>query len=320
MKKIFLVTGAILVLGLAMAGLAYANEGPHGGYTAITDACAGCHRAHTATGPNLLIESSTFDLCTTCHAYTGTGADTNVMGGIYTNRQGGGEGTVDAPLNGGGFTEAWNYVTATFTDTTSSHLSTGVITQAWGADGTIGVPGDLDTEFDCASCHDPHGSTNYRIIREVVNTNPVAVPLVDEGVGVKDYTVEQWDYDDTGGTGDSISQLCAACHGAYHATAAGSGSVAPYTHRIDMSYVYGLNDNPEDVGMDGYTLPLADDVVNTLSNEIVLCTTCHLAHGSSAAQGPYSEGATLPPLSGDVDSSALLRLGDRGVCEVCHQK
>ena len=41
-----LVLSAALVL--AFASGAYANFGPHGGYVNDTDACAGCHRAHTS--------------------------------------------------------------------------------------------------------------------------------------------------------------------------------------------------------------------------------------------------------------------------------
>lgn len=55
LKKRTLFTGLVaLVLLLVPAATALADNGPHGGYTKTTDACAGCHRAHTAKGAMLL--------------------------------------------------------------------------------------------------------------------------------------------------------------------------------------------------------------------------------------------------------------------------
>lgn len=323
MKKLIIIITIIAVLAVATTGLTSADGGPHGGYTATTDACAGCHRAHTATGPNLLIVSSTYDLCMSCHGSTGLGANTNVDDGYYlssrddtgSNDDEGAANTPDnSPLLGGGF------VYYEGTSVTSSHdmASGGNTTMAWGNGGTRGVATNIsDPTFSCASCHDPHGSPNYRIINATVNGNPVAVAQVDEGAA-KDYDTEQW------GTG--TSDLCAACHGAYHVTSVGSGSdpamvgSGGYTHRVDMTYVYGANNNPETVGLAGYTLPLAESG----AVDRVVCMTCHLPHGSSAQMAGIADGGpdgtgTLP---GDTtaNDSALLRLDNRGVCEVCHQK
>ncbi len=112
MKRILIVTVAGLILAFATTGLALANGGPHGGYTPTTDACAGCHRAHTATGPNLLMVSSGYDLCISCHGATGTGANTNVDDGYYLSSRDDVGGDYDhgaantpdyAALLGGGF-------------------------------------------------------------------------------------------------------------------------------------------------------------------------------------------------------------------------
>ena len=42
-------------------------------------------------------------------------------------------------------------------------------------------------------------------------------------------------------------------------------------------------------------------------------------HGSSAAMTGITDGAGLPGETSATDS-ALLRLENRGICEVCHQK
>ena len=52
----------VAVLGLSV-NVARADNGPHGGYTPTTDACAGCHRAHTGVGDPLLKASTSYALC-----------------------------------------------------------------------------------------------------------------------------------------------------------------------------------------------------------------------------------------------------------------
>ncbi len=317
MRKYLFVLVLAVALVLAFAGSVSANGGPHGGYTATTDACAGCHRAHTAVGPNLLVQTSTYALCMSCHGSAGTGADTNVEDGFFLSTRsasttGTANTTDNAPLLAGGFAF---YKTVAVT---SSHDMTGAgnTRAAWGNGATNrGLQVNIsDVQFNCASCHDPHGSPNYRIVKATANGNAVAVAQVDEGAA-KDYDTEQW------GTGQS--NLCAACHGAYHKTAAGQGSTldgTTYTHRVDMAFTYGANANPETVGMGGLTLPLS----LTGTSNLVVCQTCHLPHGSSSAMAGIANGGptgagTLPGNTTATDS-ALLRLDNRAVCEVCHQK
>ena len=113
-RNLLLVVFASLLVVLLTPGLAMANFSIHGGYTMDTDACAGCHRAHTAassitwtktdstTGSALLLSTASeiYQFCYTCHDAVSEGADTNVETGIY-------EGTLYGdqldPLNGGGF-------------------------------------------------------------------------------------------------------------------------------------------------------------------------------------------------------------------------
>ena len=313
MRKLLLMTVVILIWAWATAGVASADNGPHGGYTPATDACAGCHRAHTAIGPQLLVELTTYDLCMTCHGSSATGAVTNVYDGVLEAAAGSNLGT---PLNGGGFV---NYHA---TGITSAHDVSNTITDAWGNGVDRGMEAAMagGQGLDCASCHDPHGSTNYRILKLTVNGQAVTVTQVDEGAQI--YDSEQWPA--------NISNICAACHGAYHETAANVGSDTAgqiygggYTHRVDMAYnagAYTGHPNPETTPLGGYTLPLADSG----GGNLVACSTCHLSHGSSAAMSGYADGGptgsgTLPGNTTAADS-ALLRLDNRAVCEVCHRK
>ena len=325
MKRLILVTAIALGLMVIVAGLAFANGGPHGGYTPTTDACAGCHRAHSAIGPNLLMEDGTYALCVTCHGSAGAGANTNVDDGLYlsTRDDSGGNGNVgaantpdNAALLGGGFV---NYKGA---GVTSNHDPSGTTAAAWGNGVARGVTAALvDGNLSCASCHDPHGSSVYRIMNDTVNTAAVTAVLVDEGTA-KDYDTEQW--------GAGMSSICIACHSSYHVTRGDSatnnsndgsgnldygGDVTSFAHRVDMSYSHDGNVNPETVGYGGYQLPLAETGVN----DSVVCMTCHLPHGTSAPMTGVADAGGPPGATGTNDS-ALLRLPNRGVCEVCHQK
>lgn len=317
MNKFLIVLVVAVISALVLTPAVSANGGPHGGFTPTTDACAGCHRTHTATSPGLLVAATTtYEHCMTCHGTNGTGADTNVQDGKFTaTRSASTEGEANtannANLLGGGF-DFYKGVA-----TTSSHSVTGTTAAAWGNGVNRGLTANITGgNLDCASCHDPHGSPNYRILHTSINGRAVSVGQVDEGA--KDYDTEKW--------GAGQSSLCAACHNSYHQTIAGSGSSAAvaatggYAHRVDMSYSYNGNLNPETTGLGGFFLPLAE----TGTNNTVVCQTCHLPHGSSSVMSGFANGGplgnqTLPGNTTATDS-ALLRLDNRAVCQVCHQK
>jgi len=175
------------------------------------DGCAGCHRAHTAQGPYLINAADETALCTTCHGPAGTGATTDVMSGIQYRLAGRGVTPVLGALRGGGFASAaidsgnparriitndlahadeqWAKVSVLVDGSgavapalvTSAHLNmteNGLTAPAiaWGND-VVGLgdkgPGPSVT-LSCASCHNPHGNGQYRIL------NPVPAP---DGVG-----------------------------------------------------------------------------------------------------------------------------------------
>ena len=199
-RRIFLAIVLIALAALVVPTAAFANFAIHGNYVTDTDACAGCHRAHTsvstitwqtASTPSenrsaLLVTSATemWQFCYACHDATSQGADTNVQQGIY---EGTDYGTQNALLNGGGFDSLDQ------TATTSTHMYKG---SSWGAYGggyfgtgkTFNLPSYNNAgqgaaafmngtgnsiKMDCASCHDPHGSANYRILKAAVNGNTV---------------------------------------------------------------------------------------------------------------------------------------------------
>jgi predicted CXXCH cytochrome family protein len=217
---------------------ALADGGPHvstinnGSLGINADSCAGCHRAHTAQGPMLINAADEEALCLTCHGSAGVGSTLDVMTGVQY-KVALPPGTVPGQdptdpsvllgaLRNGGFDEArldaGNAARRRYDtddtdfyakvgvgapeDVTSAHLSLpdngltmpGV---AWGngADGSGAGP---VVEMSCASCHNPHGNGQYRILNPIPvvadadagGTNFVAVGT---GVTVTDSPVDNPD-------------------------------------------------------------------------------------------------------------------------------
>lgn len=179
-RTLLLVAFASLLVVLMTPGLAMANFSIHGGYSMDTDACAGCHRAHTAAssitwtrtdasiGSALLISTASeiYQFCFTCHDSVSLGADTNVETGIYEGTL---YGTQFDELNGGGF-EGTLFST--------QHMYTGASWFAYGGATTPDILGNLkdgqpQIEMTCSTCHDVHGSSNYRLLKDVVNGQTV---------------------------------------------------------------------------------------------------------------------------------------------------
>lgn len=210
MKKIGI--AVLLAVGMTMllAGTAFADMATHGGYMADTDACAGCHRAHTSfsgvgrtnyklatrtdDGSALLVGSATNmkQFCLTCHGANAPGASTDVITGVFSAASGP-SGAINADktyhtnsvdgqtLNGGSFGKI-NAV-----GVTSQHDCdiNGVGDPLWGT----GASAANFAGFTCTSCHDPHGSTNYRLLKDKVGPDSAVVGGYDTGGNVKPYVL-----------------------------------------------------------------------------------------------------------------------------------
>ncbi len=309
-RRLLGLLGGVLVFLLGI-GLAAADNGPHGGYTPTTDACAGCHRAHTALGPNLLKASTVADLCFSCHGSTASGADTNVADGIYMERdtvtESPAEGVDNRGLKGGGFVNAlmdtdWNLTTPpVLTSTTSSHIYDGSPGTLWG-NGAIGSgPGTANFTLTCTNCHDPHGSGNYRILRPIPTGSGATTGVTIPDESSKIYTISNADGEyfgeNYGSRAQYLSQWCAQCHTRYLAS---SGSAR--TDSGDPIFRYR----------------------HTTLSFSVSCLACHVAHGTTAKMTGFAANGVLWPDGSNAPAgdsrSSLLRLDNRGVCEQCHLK
>ncbi len=314
-----MLTRRTVMLFLLLAALALypslgvrADNGPHGGYTATTDACAGCHRAHSGIAARLLTNPAP-GLCMTCHGSTAAGADTNVEDGVYTNRDGltesPAEGFLNRGLKGGGFLNTlmdtdWDGAAAS-QPVTSTHTMDGTLGTMWG-NGAIGSgAGQLNVALTCTSCHDPHGragtggTPTYRLLRAIPTDSGAAVGVNVTDEPAKWYTVQSafdgYFGESYGFIASQLSDWCAQCH-TRHAAATGSGS----TDSGDPIFTYR----------------------HTTTGFSVGCMSCHVAHGTSATMSGLAQNVAWPDgtTASGSERSSLLRVDNRGVCELCHLK
>lgn len=181
----------VLMTMLSVASVAMANFGPHApGGTIDNSTCAMCHRTHTSFSSlswidlaggerNALLVGAaptTTEFCLVCHGDGPPGASTNVISGIYEGPSAyETSSTTGAPLASGGFGTtpdpyAWQSSgTLSLLPVTSRHdLDVGPL-PLWSAGTTLAAT----PEMTCLSCHDPHPTSNYRMLRGTINSSVV---------------------------------------------------------------------------------------------------------------------------------------------------
>lgn len=332
-RKLRILAAAALLAGSAIAIMAAsvsANGGPHQQFFGTTtDACAGCHRAHTGQAPSLLKANSQYNLCLSCHG--GAGSDVDVKDGLYLGTT---MGLQNAGLKGGGFetallnvaalnaTDGSFNVTGTPQTITSRHSVEGTGMIAWGSNQT-GV-GEL-VDLECANCHNPHGNDNYRILRPkptalswynnmtAINitagnsTFNISYTQVYRADGLFRDMVAMYNLTDAGNATVNatspqymMDDWCAQCHTRYM-TQSGSG----HTSSNSTPFLYRHNTSRLNGG----------------------CLQCHVAHGSPAAMSGYAVQPLWPDgnatqtwqsTANETQTGRLLVANNRGVCRQCH--
>ncbi|HEX5148105.1 MAG TPA: hypothetical protein VFW02_03410, partial [Candidatus Limnocylindrales bacterium] len=210
----------------------------------------------------------------------------------------------------------------------------------------------------CASCHNPHGNGNYRILNAIPTDGasvvpPTAVAVYDPPLpapgDTRNYTVIQ-----VRGTmgNDSSFLLYASQLGPYNPTSgdyfhrsvpwnSASGSIDAPNGRPQSGFVGTVLVKDFDTQMtawcstchtrydntDGPTSATGDGIFSYqhVTNLNRACTTCHVAHGSNAVMNvdidagtTFSAAAPYPDGSTRPGDSRLLKLDGRGTCQACH--
>jgi len=256
-----------------------------------------------ADNPSALLvgsASTMTEFCNACHGDEAPGASTNVVAGVFDGGPSGAVGqavgadndgvevayvtdsTFNAPLNGGGFSSTWKGTRASWEASASPTLQAVTSTHSMDKTGILWGAGNAATEnmdLTCTSCHDPHGSSNYRLLKDSVNDNAVGgyfpngdpdgmvfsvetnYPYADSGwlkgqdgadqmaLYVPNYTSGSQQIR-AGSAGDSLSAWCAACHEEYdeqesaynYGTHEGDGTIGgPTRHRhpVDITLLQG---------------------------------------------------------------------------------
>lgn len=124
----------------------------HGAYQNNTNTCANCHSTHSGKTEDLLSKESTYETCVSCH--DGSLGFYNVFEANVENDKGPGTfaGTIDGNMsmhisNGSFMNSAAPGADLNMKDISGSNLLTQNNKDTFGK------------EFDCASCHNPHGSS-----------------------------------------------------------------------------------------------------------------------------------------------------------------
>lgn len=131
----------------------------HGEYQNNTNSCASCHQTHTGASKSLLFKDGVYNTCTACH--DGTLGFYNVFEHSNAGTFGG---TIDGNM--------------------SIHLADGSVQAKAAPGGNLSAnTGAWINEFNCASCHSPHGSYSDRLLH--YNPNKMGTSATkDGGIGI----------------------------------------------------------------------------------------------------------------------------------------
>lgn len=317
------------------ANLSY---GPHGKFTTDTNACGRCHQLHQAEGERLFRfniannvsgNNSIYKICTFCHNFNGQSTYDVKDGMIWDTSDG-----YRYATNGGGF-ERMLVVegppnAATLVKANSSH-QVNLANTAGGAYIRLSAPGTETTtdtpntgkhiQLKCSSCHNPHGSSNARILAETVtytNSAGGGVATTASLTGIPEFVQNRF-ANEKAIYPTTISDFCGRCHQDYINTiktgseTSGTNISTLYRHKINMSADSGFNKLSTEAasgadaeigaamsdgsgrtndGSFGYIanriqLPLGTANATPITAPVgeinkVVCTSCHFAHGTSA--------------------------------------
>jgi predicted CXXCH cytochrome family protein len=336
--------------------------------------CASCHRAHTAKAEFLLKEAQPA-LCFSCHA-NGLGAPTDVVNGRDAN--------TGAALRGGGFSYALingalasktmgttpgahglpvasesipvmsaGGPTVPGTAVTSKHQIDGATPGTMWGNGVISGSvdaGKASVTLECASCHDPHGNGNYRILKPIPNDAGTLVQTVispavvddpattkdetaaaelsapatgvnipDATAGYKYTTTNYWDVRDL-----NVPPVNVGTVKTPDLTDGYIANVSQWCATCHTRYLAGSGSYKTNSGDAVFTYRHRSNRNNSGGVSRPNCIQCHVSHGSNVAMTGEAALVGLPgqasrlPVDAPSSDSKLLRVDNRGTCVMCH--
>jgi len=296
--KLLLVVAAAAAITLALGGngLAFHEEG--------VAYCAGCHTMHNSqdgqeivpggAGGYLLKNIDGGSTCLNCHA-------------AYGQR------TQDGSGFGGGGDFYWITKTFSYSAHGSTRYSYGdshghnVFARDFGLDmvdaelGNKAPGGTYDHELSCASCHDPHGNTNYLLLRGNESHDGANFPAAPIAVSTGRRTTGTSGVSDTKhpAYGSGMSAWCAGCHTTF------INGLASRMHPADRQLSSGIIDTYNEYVVKS-TIPTGGDINNAYLEMVpfqtgakdtssldtestmgptggaeVACISCHRAHATA---------------------------------------
>jgi predicted CXXCH cytochrome family protein len=183
----------------------------HGEYQNNTNSCASCHQTHTGASKSLLFKDGVYNTCTACHDGTL---------GFYNVFEHSNAGTF-------GGTAAGNM---------SVHLADGSVQVKAAPGGNLSAnSGAWINEFNCASCHSPHGSYSDRLLHYNPNGMGLAVKT-DGGIGMKNATVYNFPVPTPSVASNATSILVRGTASDFGLLAADIGGADPATTKVIYAY------------------------------------------------------------------------------------
>ncbi|WP_418792130.1 hypothetical protein [Phosphitispora sp. TUW77] len=185
--------------------------------------------------------------------------------------------------------------------------------------------------FVCSSCHDPHAGGKTPDGSGYISGNPrlLRTSLLGQTVNTVNFKMQTVDPFVYGGLSSDVFRVieykqgstawCGACHDRFKTT---NHEGAPNPGEGHANFYLGMWRHP----MDGHVVPPPDfdgsigtgtPVEKPGSVKHVACFTCHRAHSTTAVATGWASSWPRDD-GGSSNTSALLRMDNRGVCYNCH--
>ncbi len=325
----------------ALSAATVAPDGIHGPYSMTTDACAVCHRAHTAKAPTLLAKSgSQSTLCFECHGSGGQGANTDVQS-QYTD--------TSIPKN---VPSAREYYSHDAVDATPPVKHSRSELNEFG--------GVANRHSECADCHNSHkaGSSDSTQIADGTGWDASGRLAGVSGVSVVNGAVADsvpapTDYTFLDGVTKPITreyQLCFKCHSGF-TTLTSNADLKPSQYALDKAVEFNpanASFHPVEAAGKNNTAAMTASLAGSSTYKLwnftigstIRCLNCHAGGATNATADPplplpgsalaphtssnrgillenYRD-RVLKPSTAASATDAAYSAGDFALCYVCH--